>query len=47
MDYTDFVNKPGSNPYLHLTPANQYRWNTKSDQHDKNINDCQCRLDTY
>ena len=31
--------------YLHLTPANQYRWNTKSDQNDRN-NGCLCRLDT-
>ena len=44
MTYTDFVNKPGSKPYIHLTPGNGYAWNTKNDQNDQN-NGCLCRLD--
>ena len=44
MTYTDFVNNPGSKPFIHLTPGNGYAWNTKNDQNDTN-NGCLCRLD--
>ena len=42
FDFDDFVNNPGEEPYLHLTPGNNYSWNTKSDQNDRN-NGCLCR----
>ena len=33
---------PGDEPYIHLTPGNNYQWNTKSDQKDQN-NGCLCK----
>ena len=44
MTYTDFIENPGTEPYIHLTPNNGYSWNTKNDQNDRN-NGCLCRLD--
>jgi len=40
--YDDFVGNPGTDPYIHLTPGNNYQWNTKSDQNDRN-NGCLCK----
>jgi len=42
FDYHDFVGNPGNEPYVHLTPGNNYQWNTKSDQNDRN-NGCLCK----
>merc|ERR1719410_1830203 len=40
--FDDFVGNPGTDPYIHLTPGNNYQWNTKSDQNDRN-NGCLCK----
>ena len=42
FDFHDFVSNPGDEPYIHLTPGNNYNWNTKSDQNDRN-NGCLCK----
>merc|ERR1712156_944793 len=42
FDFHDFVGNPGADPYIHLTPGNNYQWNTKSDQNDRN-NGCLCK----
>ena len=44
MTYTDFVENPGNDLFIHLTPPNGYSWNTKNNQNDRN-NGCLCRLD--
>ena len=40
--FNDFIGNPGDEPYIHLTPGNNYQWNTKSDQNDRN-NGCLCK----
>jgi len=42
FDFHDFIGNPGDEPYIHLTPGNNYQWNTKSDQNDRN-NGCLCK----
>ena len=42
FDFHDFTTNPGDEPYIHLTPDNNYQWNTKSDQNDRN-NGCLCK----
>merc|ERR1712050_55538 len=42
FDFNDFVGNPGNEPYIHLTPGNNYQWNTKSDENDRN-NGCLCK----
>jgi len=42
FEFDDFVGNPGEEPYLHLTPGNNYQWNTKNDQDDRN-NGCLCK----
>ena len=42
FDFNDFIDNPGAEPYVHLTPGNNYAWNTKSDQNDRN-NGCLCK----
>ena len=42
FNYQDFVSNPGAKPYVHLTPGNNYQWNTKSDANDRD-NGCLCR----
>merc|ERR1719330_1790382 len=42
FDFDDFVENPGEDPYLHLTPGNNYQWNTKNDRDDRN-NGCLCK----
>jgi len=42
FEFDDFVGNPGEEPYLHLTPGNNYQWNTKNDQNDRN-NGCLCK----
>ena len=42
FDFHDFIGSPGEEPYIHLTPGNNYQWNTKSDQNDRN-NGCLCK----
>ena len=42
FSYNDFIGNPGAEPYVHLTPGNNYAWNTKSDQNDRN-NGCLCK----
>ena len=42
FDFNDFVGNPGEDPYIHLTPGNNYQWNTKNDQNDRN-NGCLCK----
>ena len=42
FEFNDFVGNPGEDPYLHLTPGNNYQWNTKNDQNDRN-NGCLCK----
>jgi len=42
FEFDDFVGNPGEDPYLHLTPGNNYQWNTKNDQDDRN-NGCLCK----
>ena len=42
FEFNDFVGNPGEDPYLHLTPGNNYQWNTKNDQDDTN-NGCLCK----
>ena len=42
FDFNDFTSNPGDEPYIHLTPSNNYQWNTKSDQNDRN-NGCLCK----
>jgi len=42
FDFHDFIGNPGDEPYVHLTPGNNYQWNTKSDTNDRN-NGCLCK----
>merc|ERR1719270_372271 len=42
FDFHDFIGNLGDEPYIHLTPGNNYQWNTKSDQNDQN-NGCLCK----
>ena len=42
FEFDDFVGNPGEDPYLHLTPGNNYQWNTKDDHDDRN-NGCLCK----
>merc|ERR1719323_2505038 len=42
FEFDDFVGNPGEDPYLHLTPGNNYQWNTQNDQDDTN-NGCLCK----
>jgi len=42
FEFNDFITDPGQDPFIHLTPGNNYQWNTKSDQNDKN-NGCLCK----
>ena len=42
FDFHDFIGNPGEEPYVHLTPGNNYAWNTKDDQKDTN-NGCLCK----
>merc|ERR1719330_2307791 len=42
FEFDDFVGNPGEDPYIHLTPGNNYQWNTKNDQDDRN-NGCLCK----
>merc|ERR1712227_937768 len=42
FDFNDFIGNPGEDPYIHLTPGNNYQWNTKSDKDDTN-NGCICK----
>ena len=42
FSFNDFIGNPGAEPYVHLTPGNNYAWNTKSDQNDRN-NGCLCK----
>ena len=42
FDFDDFTSNPGDEPYIHLSPGNNYQWNTKSDQNDRN-NGCLCK----
>ena len=42
FEFNDFVGNPGEDPYIHLTPGNNYQWNTKNDQDDRN-NGCLCK----
>jgi len=42
FEFDDFVGNPGEDPYIHLTPGNNYQWNTKNDQDDTN-NGCLCK----
>ena len=42
FEFDDFVGNPGEDPFIHLTPGNNYQWNTKSDQNDRN-NGCLCK----
>ena len=42
FEFNDFVGNPGEDPYIHLTPGNNYQWNTKNDQDDKK-NGCLCK----
>ena len=42
FDFHDFIGNPGEDPHIHLTPDNNYQWNTKNDQDDKN-NGCLCK----
>ena len=44
ITYTDFVENPGKDLFIHLTSPNGYSWNKKSDQNDRN-NGCLCRLE--
>ena len=46
FDFNDFIDNPGSEPFIHLTPANNYQWNLKSDQNDTN-NGCLCKQSIY
>ena len=40
--YDDFVEGGRDDLFIHLTPGNNYSWNTKNDQNDKN-NGCLCK----
>ena len=42
FEFDDFVGNPGEDPYIHLTPGNNYQWDTKNDQNDRN-NGCLCK----
>jgi len=42
FEFDDFVGSPGNDPYIHLTPGNNYAWNLKSDKNDRN-NGCLCK----
>ena len=46
MTVTDFVGNPGDDPYLHITPGNQYLWNTKRQEDDTN-NGCLCYRENF
>ena len=41
FDFHDFIGNPGE-PYIHLTPSNNYLWSTGSDKNDQN-NGCLCK----
>ena len=41
-DFEDFVGNPGDEPFVHLTPGNNYQWNTKNERDDTN-NGCLCK----
>jgi len=41
FEFDDFVENPGTEKYLHLTPENNYAWNTKTNG-DRN-NGCLCK----
>jgi hypothetical protein len=41
FDFDDFLNNPGDDPFIHLTPDNNYAWNLKNDPKDRN-NGCLC-----
>ena len=41
FDFHDFIGNPGE-PYIHLTPGNNYLWSTGSDKNDQN-NGCLCK----
>jgi len=41
FEFDDFVENPGTEPYLHLTPENNYAWNTKTN--NDNNNGCLCK----
>lgn len=37
MVFNDFIaGEPSGNPYIHITPGNNYSWNTKDDKQDTN-----------
>lgn len=36
FEFDDFVENPGTERYLHLTPENNYAWNTKASEKDRN-----------
>ena len=40
--FNDFIANPGNEPFIHLTPGNNYHWNLKSDRNDRN-NGCLCK----
>jgi len=40
FDFHDFIDNPGDEPYIHLTPGNNYQWNTKRDLKDSG---CLCK----
>ena len=44
FEFNDFVDNRGDEPYCHLTPGNNYSWNTQNDQNDRN-NGCLCKSD--
>jgi len=45
FDFDDFIENPGEEPFIHLTPDNNYSWNSKNDQNDRN-NGCLCKSET-
>ena len=42
FEFNDFIQDPGQEPYIQLTPRNNYQWNTNDDQDDKNTG-CLCK----
>eukprot|EP00091_Calanus_sinicus_P019749 TRINITY_DN5078_c0_g3_i4.p1 TRINITY_DN5078_c0_g3~~TRINITY_DN5078_c0_g3_i4.p1 ORF type:complete len:263 (+),score=72.49 TRINITY_DN5078_c0_g3_i4:42-791(+) len=42
FNFDDFLSNPGDDPFIHLTPDNNYSWNLKNDQNDRN-NGCLCK----
>merc|ERR1712110_466345 len=42
FEFDDFVGNPGDEPFIHLTPGNNYQWNTKNERDDTN-NGCLCK----